>query len=124
MLVNMLTIKIFDLICVNEITDSYHILKVLDLNERKFRYELDILSMTLNNHNWGEIYLKNKKIYFKLNDSPNNILSYLNKCLKLSSIERINYIFLCLISENFISLSKIANDLFVTKATIKKDLIN
>lgn len=123
MLVNMLTIKIFDLICVNEITDSYHILKVLDLNERKFRYELDILSMTLNNHNWGEIYLKNKKIYFKLNDTPNNILSYLNKCLKLSSIERINYIFLCLISENFISLSKIANDLFVTKATIKKDLI-
>ena len=86
MLVNMLTIKIFDLICVNEITDSYHILKVLDLNERKFRYELDILSMTLNNHNWGEIYLKNKKIYFKLNDTPNNILSYLNKCLKLSSV--------------------------------------
>lgn len=123
MIVNVLTIKIFDLICVNEITNLEHILNLLKLNERKFRYELDILSDILKKQKFGEIYLKNKKINFKLLDKPNNILFHLNKYLKLSSVERINYIFLCLISKDQISLSTIAKELSVTKATVKKDLI-
>lgn len=52
MIVNVLTIKIFDLICVNEITNLEHLLNLLKLNERKFRYELDILSDILKKQNW------------------------------------------------------------------------
>lgn len=123
MLVNTLTIKLFDLICVNDIKNLDHILNILNISERKFRYELDVLSDILYKQKFGKINLKNKNISFRLSDSSANIINYLNKYLKLSTIERIDYIFMCLISSKYISLSKIANELFVTKSTIKKDLI-
>ena len=66
MRVNEMSIRIFEVICINNIIKLDNILKILEINERKFRYELDVFNEVLYENSFGSINLKHGEIQYTL----------------------------------------------------------
>ena len=122
MRVNEMSIRIFEVICINNIIKLDNILKILERNERKFRYELDVFNEVLYENSFGSINLKHGKIQYTLKKDVKEIHDYLNSIIRIGLRDRLDYIYLSFLVNNKVNLNQLSNELDISKVTIKKDL--
>ena len=122
MRVNEMSIRIFEVICINNIIKLDNILKILEINERKFRYELDVFNEVLYENSFGSINLKHGEIQYTLKKDVKEIHDYLNSIIRIGLRDRLDYIYLSFLVNNKVNLNQLSNELDISKVTIRKDL--
>lgn len=98
--------------------------RIFETTSRNMRYSINNLNYYLNQFCFNAINIKNGKVFTKLSiEDYFNILSFLDfSNYILSSNERKNYILISFLFSDNIKLISLANELNMSKTTIKKDI--